>query len=230
MATLIRFNRVATLIRFNRVATLILALALPGCGGDFFGFDGDDEVGDSGSGETGDPEPTEGIRVFPRYQLVDVAAVVSVEAQGGGTPTSCPAELGIEGGYLCDTTTLGASTVIVRVERDGFEPYAIETASPIGYVDSIAAHLVPVGGPLGTWSACLLRDAYANCDEVCAAEAKTCVATSCASEDPSEPIATVLGYEGTQCAGAPSRVEAQACSSGPPAAFTDSLRCCCAGG
>ncbi len=209
---------------------LLVALLACGCGDDFLGlpFDGDDEVGES-SGTTGEPEPSEGIRVFPRYQLVDVAAVVTVEAEaeGGGPAQTCPPDPGSEGGYLCDTLSLGAAMVVVRVERDGFESVARSESRPIGYVDSLAIHLVPLGGPLGTWSACVLPDAFANCDEVCAAETKTCKPTSCASGDPNEPIATVLGYEGSECLDPPSRVEAQACSSGPPAAFTDSLRCCC---
>lgn len=217
-------------IRFAPALALAGLLTSSGCTDDFFGLDGDDdEVGESS--ESGDePEPSEGIRVFPRYQLVDVPAVVTIEdAEAGAAPQSCPADTGSEGGYLCDTLTLAASNLIVRVERDGFEPVALAKSRPFGYVDTHAVHLVPIGGPLGVWSACVLRDAFANCDEVCAAEATTCTPTSCATGDPNEPIATVLGYEGSECVDPPSRIEAQACSSGPPAAFTDSLRCCCAG-
>jgi hypothetical protein len=207
---------------------LLLALAFaPACGDDFFGLTGsdDDEIGDGDSTETGDPQPSEGVRVYPRYQLVDVSAVVSVEPADVAMPTSC--SLDAQGGYFCNTIDLAASDLIVRVERDGFEPEARALQRPYGYVDTLDAHLVPVGGPLGVWSACVGSDAYANCDEVCGAETKTCLATSCATEDPNEPIATELGYEGLECAGVPSRVEAQACSSSHPAAFTDSVRCCC---
>jgi hypothetical protein len=202
-----------------------LALALvPACSDDFFGLtgDGDDEIGSSS--ESGEPQPSEGIRVFPRYQLVEVAAVVSIEAVESPMPSSC--ELDGQGGYLCDTLALGPD-VIVRVERDGFEPEVRALDHPYGYVDTLDVHLVPVGGPLGVWSACVTPDQFADCDEVCGAETKTCLPTSCATEDASEPIATELGYEGLECAGNPTRIEAQACNAAHPAAFTDSVRCCC---
>jgi hypothetical protein len=204
---------------------LVVLACLPGCGDDFFGLtgSGDDEVGESS--ESGEPQPSEGIRVYPRYLTVEVAAVVSIEAVESPMPSTC--ELDGQGGYLCDTQALGPD-VIVRVERDGFEPQVRALDHPYGYVDTIAVHLVPVGGPLGVWSACVTPDQFANCDEVCAAEGKTCLPTSCASGDPSEPIATELGYEGSECVDPPSRVEAQACSASHPAAFTDSVRCCCA--
>jgi len=210
------------------VSLALLGLSgMSGCSDDFFGLGGDDEVGDTT--DTGEPELLEGIRVHPRYLLVDVSAVVTIEAQGGDAPTGCPPATDGEGGYLCDTLALVASTVVVRVERDGFEPIAHEQNRPQGYVDTLEVELVPVGGPLGTWSDCVLRDAFANCDEVCGAQSLTCLPTSCASDDPDVPIATVLGFEGSACVEPASRVEAQACASGPPAAFTDSLRCCCAG-
>jgi hypothetical protein len=216
----------STTTHHRRVLLLALAFA-PACSDDFFGLSGsdDDEIGDST--ETGDdPRPSEGIHVYPRYQLVDVSAVVSVETADAGVPTSCL--LDGPGSYFCDTIDLVASDLIVRVERDGFEAQARVLAHPYGYIDTLDVHLVPVGGPLGVWSACVVPDAYpAGCDEVCGAETKTCVPTSCATDDPNEPIATELGYEGSECAGLPSRIEAQACSSGHPAAFTDSVRCCC---
>jgi hypothetical protein len=208
------------------VLLLVLALA-PACSDDFFGFTGSDELGDGDSTETGDDPPvSEGIRVYPRYQLVDVSAVVSVEDAVAGVPTSCP--LDGQGSYFCDTIDLAASDVIVRVERDGFEPEVRGLARPYGYIDMLDVHLVPVGGPLGVWSACVVRDAYPDCDGVCGAETKTCLPTSCATEDPNAPVATELGYEGLECAGLPTRVEEQPCSSSHPAAFTDSVRCCCA--
>ncbi|MCA9697382.1 MAG: hypothetical protein KC431_07645 [Myxococcales bacterium] len=204
---------------------LIATLLAGGCNDDFFGIDGD-EIGDSS--ESGDFTPMAGINVTPRYQLIPVSAVVSVE-EPAEDPQACGPGGDSLDSYYCDTLNLSASELVVRVERDGYEPVAAIVERPNGYVDVLDVHLVPVGGPVGVWSACVLRDDYPDCDEVCGAEGLVCIETSCATDDPDKPIATVVGFESTDCSGEPSRIEAQACTSAQPAAFTDSLRCCCQG-
>jgi hypothetical protein len=205
-------------------ALLVGVLVTLGVGGCSDAGEEDDTGGTDGH-ETYVP-PAEGLRVFPKYMLAPVQAIVTLEP--GGQPVQCPPDADV-GGYLCDINGIPGATVLLRVDRDGFETALREPAIVQNPAESIEVHLSPEGGPTGTWSECSAVDTHASCADVCAAEGRVCSATSCATGDGSWPVATLESFAAAGCSGAPLEAAAAACGDALPVGGSgaESLRCCC---
>jgi hypothetical protein len=202
---------------------LLVLVSLLGCTDDLFGFtsDGGDE-----STDTGDPPPDpprEGFRVFPRYLLLDVPAVVTLDLDG--TPEPCPYD-DVGGGYVCDATGFNGGPLTLMVERDGFDTAIRHPYFYAGVIEEVLVHLSPLGGPTGVWSACLPAGAFATCGDVCVDQMGMCVPASCATADPESPIATLETYLDAEC-GTAIENQATTCDTPLPIAPAGSLRCCC---
>ena len=212
-----------------RSSALAAAVALTsGC--EFFGGDDgaefdDDQSETEGTGDTDEPALEQGFRVFPRFMLQDVSAVVTLEVDGF-SPSTCALDP-VEGGYVCDATgSANGSPALIRVERDGFE-LASRLAEVVWFqIVPFEVHLAVAGGPTGTWSPCTPVGSFATCDEVCASVTSSCAVTSCATDQPQWPIATTETFADAECL---ARIEslADACETPLPVAGPVALRCCC---
>jgi hypothetical protein len=205
-------------------ASLLMACSFFDRGAD---DDADEGTGTTGSDDGADtsPLPGEGFRVFPRYRLHDVPAVVTVEVEQ--MPKGCPADA-VDGGYLCDTSEIGDDSVTINVKHDGFDPAVRHPMISPGQLVPLDVHLAAAGGPAGTWSDCVAAGSVEDCHEVCQLAEGQCVAASCATDDPEWPLATHETFDDADCASTPLDSLAAACGE-PLPAETDvvALRCCC---
>lgn len=200
--------------------TAALVLCLSGCGI----FDDSDQFDDEDT-DTGEPEPEpprEGFRVHPKYLLMDVPAVVTVER--GGPPEVCPLDENL-GGYVCDATAV-ASTVTITVERDGFDPAVRNPVITPEQIVDFDVHLSPTGGPTGMWSGCVAAGQFQTCGDVCTDQMLECVVASCGVDNPEAPIATVQTFQDGECM-VPLDGYVTTCNEALPIAAGPSLRCCC---
>ncbi|MFO7561887.1 MAG: hypothetical protein R6X02_04545 [Enhygromyxa sp.] len=215
----------------SKLALIMVATLAGGCS--FFDDDdGDDEVGDTGEVGDGDgdddPPPTQGFRVFPKFMLQDLSAIVTIEIDGI-TPTPCELDLD-QGGYVCDAGELPAdSSASVWIEKDGFEGALRRPMVVFNQIIPLEVHLAVEGGPSGSWSSCAAAGEFETCAELCASFEDSCLVTSCATEQEDWPIATYETYSDADCT-TPLESLALGCESSLPVTGTvASLRCCCAG-
>lgn len=216
-----------TLQSFIVAATLTM---LGGCeffpdGQDDADFGEDESTSGDGDGDTGDPlPPREGFRVFPKYLLQAVPAVVTIERDA--VQHECPLDAAPEGGYVCDATAMPAGPVTLTIERDGFDATVRHPELVPESIVSLDVHLSPAGGPTGTWSACVPADAFSTCGDVCSNEMLACVVTSCATGQEEWPIATLATFSDAECV-VGYESSASTCSDSLPVAPAVALRCCC---
>jgi hypothetical protein len=212
--------------------SLILSIVLLAGGCGF--FDGDDDelgdTGDVGDGDgdgDGDPPPSQGFRVFPKFMLQDLSAVVTIEIDGF-TATPCQLDQAPEGGYVCDAGTLAVNSLAtVQIDRDGFESAVRHPTVVFNQIVALEVHLAVEGGPTGQWSPCTIADEFETCADLCATLEGSCVVTSCATEQDEWPIATYETFSDQACT-TPIDSLALACESSLPSSNTaGSLRCCC---
>lgn len=212
---------------------LIITVTMLASGCEFFDND-DDEVGDTGeTGDgdgdgDGDPPPTQGFRVFPKFMLQDLPAVVTIDLDG---VTSSPCELdeAAEGGYVCDAGSLQVNSVAtVSVEKDGFISAVRHPTVTFHQIVPLEVHLAVEGGPTGVWSPCVVAGELETCADLCAAFESSCAVTSCATDQEEWPIATYETFADADCT-MPIESLAQACESSLSLDGTvGSLHCCCA--
>ncbi|GEM_PF-2669202 len=195
---------------------------------------GEDDIGETDEGSPTPEIPTAGFRVYPRYTLEALSAVVTI-THTGQEPIGCLAAEDDLGGYFCSTLFPLGFPVEIIVQRDGFETaLRTPTAEPNELI-TLDVHLVELGGPTGTWSACLPVDegegeGPESCAVVCEAQdAGVCLVTACESQDEVEPVATYELYEDLECATSPMVSAPLSCESGlselEPTVLA--LRCCC---
>lgn len=221
--------RISESLRISIVAAALTLLA--GCeffdgqeGADF----GDDETtsttGD-GDGDTDDPlPPREGFRVFPKFLLQAVPAVVTIERDA--VQHECSLDDAPEGGYVCDATAMPAGPVTIMIERDGFDA-AVRHPELVPYsIIPLDVHMSPAGGPTGTWSSCVAADAFLTCGDVCSNEMLACVVASCATGQDEWPIATLATFSDAECVVGSENLTST-CSDALPVAPAPALRCCC---
>jgi hypothetical protein len=146
-------------LKNQRTAIYVLGLHLVACDPEESGTSQAGATSDDGASagmQTGpdettgevETEPDEGFRVFPKYMLQDVQAVVTMVAEGGNEAVPCPADTLQAGGYLCDTGPLfAAGGVSIWVERDGFEPAQRDAVIQALTVQVLEVHLSVEGGP-----------------------------------------------------------------------------------
>ncbi|MGH1347764.1 MAG: hypothetical protein ACRBN8_39785 [Nannocystales bacterium] len=227
-------------LKLQRTTLFIFGLHLVACDpsedGGFSDTDGAD-TSESGSdsvadGTTGDPEapPDEGFRVFPKYMLQDVQAVVTMVAEGEEEAIPCPADTLVAGGYLCDTSPLfTADEVTIWVERDGFEPAQRAASIEALTLQLLEVHLSVEGGPTGVWSDCTSLDTFASCADVCAAAEMVCVPASCAVGEDSDALATSWAFGALDCTDEGLLAPTQSCNEELPEPSMDAqaVRCCC---
>lgn len=218
-------------MRTTPTKALLAALVLSG-GCEFLDSDSDeladtsDESGESGT-DGGEPLPIEGFRVFPKFMLQDVAAIVTIET--AGLPAEpCVLDDAPEGGYLCDAEDLPGTVATIRVEKDGFDSAVRNPEIQAYAITPLEVHLAAWGGPTGTWSACTAAGEFQTCAELCAAEQLGCAVTSCATESVDSPIATFETFTGPNCDLVLESLAAACDQSLPLAGQAESLRCCCA--
>lgn len=224
-------------LKNQRRAIFLLGLHLVGCDPDPSGItDGGGTTGsgaDTGlDGTTGDAEepPDEGFRVFPKYMLQDVQAVVTMVADGEDEAVPCPADTLEAGGYLCDTGPLSAANeVTIWVERDGFEPAQRDAVIEALTLQSLEVHLSIEGGPTGLWSDCTSLDTFATCADVCAAGEMVCAPASCAVGEDSDALATSRVFGDLECSDDGQFAATQACNAELPEPDMEvqAVRCCC---
>lgn len=187
--------------------------------------DGTDSSDPTTEGETGPPPPSEGFRVFPKFMLEPIPAVVTIEVDQ--EPVACELDGDPEGGYVCDASPLGSTWAMIRVDRSGFETATRTPDIDPNQITDLEVHLVVEGGPAGVWSACLDAANVASCDVVCEAEMSSCAVTSCETSNVEWPIATMQTFADLECA-----VEldslASRCDELPVSQDTVAVRCCCA--
>ncbi|PRQ03938.1 hypothetical protein [Enhygromyxa salina] len=212
--------------------------ASAGCGllgtGDDAGDDGRyEDTYDDTSGDTDipTPAPTEGFRVSPKFMLQAVAAIVTIEADDGtGSPIACELDDAPEGGYVCDAAQLPGPSATLRVDRDGFDG-AVRVAEILpNQIQALDVHLVVEGGPTGAWSACVGAAEFDSCAVVCEQQQLGCAVTSCPTDQPQWPVATLETFSSVECADPlESLLEslASSCESMPLSPDVASLRCCC---
>ena len=224
-------------LKNQRSALLLLGLHLAACDTDPPGItDGTGTTGsgaDTGVGETTgvteDP-PDEGFRVFPKYMLQAVQAVVTMVAEGEDEAVPCPADPLEAGGYLCDTGPLSAADeVTIWVERDGFEPAQRAAVIEPLTLQTLEVHLSVEGGPTGLWSDCTSLDTFATCADVCAAGEMVCAPASCAVGEDSDALATSRVFGELECSDEGQFTATQACNAELPEPDMEAqaVRCCC---
>ncbi len=181
-----------------------------------------------GEGSGGAQLPMEGFRVYPKYMLQELPAIVTV-AQADAQAEACPADA--SGGYLCDTSDLRGSRATIQVERDGFEPARREPMIVAGQLEELEVHLDIEGGSIAGWSACMPLGDVDSCTSLCASEQQTCAATSCATDDPQWPLATHRIFVDVDCVVASVPGAAAACDESLAEATKDgmAIQCCCDG-
>lgn len=190
---------------------------------------GADSVADDTTGEV-DTAPEEGFRVFPKYMLQDVQAVVTMVAEGMEDAVPCAADTLAAGGYLCDTGPLSpADEVTIRVERDGFEPAERDALIEAQTLEELEVHLSIEGGPTGLWSDCTLLDMFATCADICATADMACAPASCAVGEDSDALATARIFGDLDCVEGGELAEVQSCNAELPEATAEAaaVRCCC---
>jgi len=176
------------------------------------------------------PAPEAGFRVFPKYMLQDVQAVVTMVAEGEDDAAPCPADTLEAGGYLCDTGPLfPADEVTIWVERDGFEPAQRSASVDALTLQVLDVHLSIEGGPTGLWSDCTSLDTFATCADVCAAGEMVCVPASCAVSEDSDALATSRVFGDLDCGQDGQLAATQSCNAElpEPDAEVQAVRCCC---
>lgn len=190
-------------------------------------FGEDETTSTTGDGDTGEPmPPREGFRVFPKYLLQGVPAVVTIERDA--VQHECPLDGAAEGGYVCDATAMPAGTVTITVERDGFD-VAVRHPELVPYsIVALDVHLSPGGGATGVWSGCVAADAFLTCGDVCSHEMLGCAVVSCATGQEEWPIATLATFGDLECVVGVENV-ASTCGDPLPVGTAMALRCCCAG-
>ena len=206
---------------------IVAAMALlAGCGF----FDDSDPFGDdSTTSTTGDGDgdgpmpPREGFRVFPKYLLQDVPAIVTVERDA--MQYDCPIDEG--GGYVCDATAQPFGPVTITVEHDGFDTAVRHPELVPEQIPSLEVHLSPAGGPTGTWSDCVAASAFFTCGDVCSNQMLECVVASCGTGQEEYPIATLASFSDGECE-APLENLVPTCSEPISVAPAEAIRCCCA--
>lgn len=213
------------------ITASITALLLCGCELiDAYDDAADAETGYDEGTDTDDPPPapTEGFRVFPKFMLQSVPAIVTIAASDGASPAvACMLDGAPEGGYVCDAEPLAGADALIRVDRDGFES-TVRNPEILPYqIQPLDVHLAVEGGPTGEWSACVGAGDFDSCAALCEAQMLSCAVTSCASDQVEAPIATFETFASLECADA---LEAQASSCDellPVSPDVVSLRCCC---
>ncbi len=213
---------------------LCVAVAMLAGGCELFGNDdgdelGDDESGDDNSETTGEElAPSRGFRVYPKYMRKEVPAIVTIELDGI-SPAACELDGDAAGGYLCDADELqNGSLATIMVERDGFDMAIRHPEVPFNQIIPLEVHLAVEGGPTGSWSPCTVAGEFETCDDLCGTFAGTCAVTSCATDDPEWPLASMQTFLDSECV---EQVESLASACEEPllgAAVTAGLRCCCA--
>jgi hypothetical protein len=206
-----------------------LCVALvPACEDDG-GYDEGYETGDYGDdGETGEPPPPVGFRVYPRVETLEVSAVVSYEANGV-VPETCM--LDEQGGYLCDVGDFPGPTVTIRVERSGFEPAVRQVEIQPYQVLPLDVHLLPEGAGFGAWSECAEVSLHESCATVCETFVLgSCYVAGCETNDPQDPNATMQTFSDADCSTVPLENVVDVCEQDlPEPGQTVAVRCCCTG-
>ena len=216
----------------HRFAFVAVLSTLAGCGflnniqddGEVdFGEDGTTSTTGDGDGDEPDP-PRDGFRVFPKYLLIDVPAVVTVEREA--VQYECPLDPGPDGGYVCDATAQPAGPVTITIQRDGFD-MAVRHPELVPYsIVPLDVHLAPAGGPTGTWSSCVAAGAFLTCGDVCTNEMLGCVVASCATDQAEFPIASLATFSDAECLVSAENLT-PTCSDALPAAPALAMKCCC---
>jgi hypothetical protein len=211
----------------------LLASFASGCelfpGQDGAEFDDGGDESDTGTTDDGeDPPPTQGFRVFPKFMLQDLSAIVTIDLDGV-TPLPCEIDGAPEGGYLCDASQLPAGGIAtIVIEKDGFASAVRHPQLVYGQVTALDVHVAVEGGPSGIWSACHVAGDFSTCADLCATFQSSCVVTSCATADAEWPISTYETFADAECT-TPVESVALACENELPLAGTvAALRCCCA--
>lgn len=224
-------------MRIYKISTSAIALLLlAGC--EFFDnaqedsdFGDDESTGTTGfdtGNDTDDPEPPrEGFRVFPRYLLQDVPAIVTVEREA--VAYECPLDEGPEGGYVCDATAQPAGPVRITVERDGFDTAVRQPQLMPGQIPSLEVHLAPAGGATGTWSDCVSAAAFLTCGDVCSNQMLGCAVASCATGQEEWPIATLASFSDGECVATIENLVSTCSDPLSAVAPAEAVRCCCTG-
>ncbi|MBV1861301.1 MAG: hypothetical protein KUG77_22980 [Nannocystaceae bacterium] len=227
-------------LKLQRTALFILGLHLVACdpsedsepSGTGGGSTTDSGVDSAADGTVGGPDAAleEGFRVFPKYMLQDVQAVVTMLVEGDEETVPCPADTLEAGGYLCDTGPLSpADAVTIWVERDGFEPAQRAASIEPLTIQPLEVHLSIEGGPTGIWSDCTSLDTFATCADVCAAGEMVCVPASCVVEEDSDALATARVFGELDCTGEGQLAATQSCNDEfpEPDMEVQAVRCCC---
>jgi hypothetical protein len=215
--------------------SVLVALLASGC--EFFQGEDDTDFGEAESGETEtdettdtgeDPPPTQGFRVFPKFMVQDVPAIVTIELDGI-TPSTCELDDAPEGGYVCDAGVLpDGGIATIYVEKDGFE---IATRHPQVLFNQIApldVHLMAAGAPTGVWSGCQAAGGFGSCADLCESFQNSCLVTSCATDEPEWPIATLQTYADAECTVLLENLTSTCEEPLPGADTVVALKCCCA--
>lgn len=212
----------------------VLAVILLFAGGcEFFGGNQDEEGFDEETGSepetTGEePPPERGFRVFPKFMLQDVPAIVTIDVDGVSSDP-CPLDDAAEGGYLCDADALPPdSLATIQIERDGFDMAVRHPEVPFNQIVPLEVHLAVEGGPTGSWSPCTAAGEFETCDDLCATFVGSCVVTSCATDDPEWPLATYQSFADAECTTLGESVVDACDNSLPDSGSVAALRCCCA--
>ncbi|HVH99381.1 MAG TPA: hypothetical protein VM869_11735 [Enhygromyxa sp.] len=211
--------------------TVVLGLLASGC--EFFQGEDDTDFGDESESESGtddgdEPPPSQGFRVFPRFMLQDLSAIVTIELDWI-TPLPCELDGAPEGGYLCDASSLPAGGVAtVMVEKDGFASAVRHPQLVDGQITTLEVHLAVEGGPTGVWSGCHLVGEFSSCEELCASTQSSCMVTSCATANAEWPIATYETFTDAECLTSFASEAATCGESLPLSGSSVALRCCCA--
>jgi hypothetical protein len=217
----------------TRSGLMLAAIVLLASGCEFFNNNqdgaefGTDDASDTET--TGDDQPPQqGFRVFPKFMLQDVPAIVTMDVDGVSS-TACPLDGAGEGGYICDADELTpGSLTTVRIERDGFEAATRQPEVPFNQIMPLEVHLAVEGGPTGAWSPCASATDFETCDDLCATFVGTCAVTSCATEQPEWPIATVETFADAECSVLVESLTLACDDLLPNAGSNVALRCCCA--
>jgi hypothetical protein len=218
------------------LVSLLLALLVSGCElfpgqeDSDFGDDSDESETDTDdTSDDGEQPPSQGLRVYPKYMLQDLPAIVTIEIDGI-TPEPCELDGAAEGGYLCDASELPAGGIAtIVVEKDGFASATRNAQLVFGQITALEVHLAIEGGPTGVWSECQAAGQFTTCADLCATFQGSCAVTSCATGDVEWPIATYETFTDVECTTSFERIAAACESELPFSGSTVALRCCCAG-